>query len=97
MDKIHKNSSSRSDITFEKCNILCILFTDDLVLLSSNKSDLQYALNWFSDTCLDAGIKISMAKTEIMCCQGTLSSVFSKQMEYLSSRWRSLSILESHF
>ena len=35
-------------------------------MLSSNKSDLQYALDQFSYACLDAGMKISMAKTEIM-------------------------------
>ena len=42
-------------------------FADDLALLSSNKSGFQYLLNRFSDACLDAGKKISTAKTEIMC------------------------------
>ena len=36
-------------------------------MLSSNKNDLQYTLDQFSYACLDAGLKISMAKTEIMC------------------------------
>ena len=73
MDKIDKNSSSSSGVTFGKC-IVCIvfsvrhlLFADDLALLSSNKSDLQYALDRFSDACLGAGMKISTAKIEIMC------------------------------
>ena len=35
--------------------------------LSSNISYRQYALDRFSDACLNAGIKISTAKTEIMC------------------------------
>ena len=67
MDKIDKNSFSSSGVTFGECIVWFLLFADDLALLSSNKSDLQYALDRFSDTCLDAGIKISMAKTEIMC------------------------------
>ena len=66
MDKIDKDSSS-SDITFRECNVQCLLFADDLALLSLNKIDLQYALDWFSDACLDAGMKISIAETEIIC------------------------------
>ena len=44
-----------------------LLFADDLALLTSNKSDLQYALDRFSNACLDVGMKIGTAKTEIMC------------------------------
>ena len=66
MDKIDRDSSFSSGVTFEECNVQCLLFADDLALLSLNKSDLQYALDWFSDACLDAEIKISAAKTEIM-------------------------------
>ena len=67
VDKIDRYSSSSSGIKFGKCNVHCLLFTNDLALLSSNKSDLQHALDWFSDACLDAGMKISTIKTEIMC------------------------------
>ena len=67
MDKIEKDSFSSSGITFGECNIWRLLLTDDFALLSSNKNDLQYALDWFYDTCLKAEMKISMAKTEIMC------------------------------
>ena len=56
-------SSSSSGITFGECNVWHLLLADDLALLSSNKSDFQYALYQFSDACLDAGMKISMAKT----------------------------------
>ena len=66
MDKIDRDSSSSSSIIFGEYNVWCLLFADDLALLSLNKSDLQYALDRFSDACLDAGIKISTAKTEIM-------------------------------
>ena len=62
-----QNSSSSSSVTFGECNVWRLLFADDLVLLSSNISDLQYALDRFFDTCLDAGMKISTTKTEIMC------------------------------
>ena len=67
MDKIDKYNSSSSGITFGECNVQHLQFADDLALLSSNKSVLQYALDWFYDACLDAGMKISTAKTEIMC------------------------------
>ena len=67
MDKIHEDTSSSSGITFGKCNVCRSLFADDLALLSSNKSDLQYALDRFSDAWLDADMKICTAKTEIMC------------------------------
>ena len=56
-----------SGVTFEECNARRLLFANDFVLLISNKSDFQYALDRFSDAFLDAGIKISTAKTEIMC------------------------------
>ena len=67
MDKIDKDSFSSSGVLFKVCNVWFLLFADDLVMLSLNKSDLQYVLDQFSDACLDAGMKISMAKTEIMC------------------------------
>ena len=67
MDKIDKDSSSNSGVTFGECNVRRLLFADDLALLSSNKSDLHYELNRFSDACLNVGMKISTAKTEIMC------------------------------
>ena len=67
MDKIDRDSSSSSGVIFGKCNAWYLLFADDLALLSSNKSDLKYSFNRFSDPCLDAGMKISMGKTEIMC------------------------------
>ena len=65
-DKTDKDSSSCSGITFGECNGWCLLFANDHALLSSNISDLQYALDQFSDACLDADMKINMAKTEIM-------------------------------
>ena len=67
MDKIDRDSFSSSGATFGECNVRRLLFADDLALLSSNKSDLQYVLDRFSDTYLDAGMKISTAKTESMC------------------------------
>ena len=67
MDKIDKDSFSSSGVTVGECNVRRLLFADDLALLSSNKSDFQHALDRFSDARLDAGIKISTAKIEIMC------------------------------
>ena len=44
-DMMKKDSSSSSGVTFREFNLRRLLFADDLALLSSNKSDLQYALN----------------------------------------------------
>ena len=82
MDKTDRDSFFSTSITFVERNVRCLMFAVDLALLSSNKNDLQCALYWFSAVCLDAGMKISTAKTEITCVyQGTLTSVFSIQME----------------
>ena len=66
MDRIDKNSSGRG-VTIGDCSVRRLLFADDLALLSSSRSDLQEALDRFSDACSDAGMKISTVKTEIMC------------------------------
>ena len=55
MDKIDKDSSFSSGVTFGECNVWRQLFADDFALLSSNKSDLQYVLNRFFGACLDTG------------------------------------------
>ena len=67
MDKKDKDSSSISGVTLGECNVRHLLFADNLALLSSNKSDVRYALDRFFDACLDAGMKISTAKTVITC------------------------------
>ena len=88
INKIDKESSSSSGITFRECNVRCLLFADDLALLSLSKSDLHYALDLFSDACLNAEMKISTAKTEIMClskhpvqCSFQTNGITLKQME----------------
>ena len=47
MDKIDKDNSSSSGVIFGKCNVRRLLFADDLVLLCSNKSDLNMHLIGF--------------------------------------------------
>ena len=65
MEKIDRDSSSHSGITLGT-NVWHLVFADDLTFLSLKESILQYALDWFFDACLDAGIKISTIKTEII-------------------------------
>ena len=55
MDKIDRDGSPNSGVTFGECNVRRLLFADEFALLSLNKSDLQYALDRFSDACLDVG------------------------------------------
>ena len=97
MDKTDKDSSSSNGFTFGEFDVRRLLFADNLTLLRLNKGDLQYALDRFSDACLDAGIKISTAKTEIMClsrhpvqCSFQTNGVTLKQI-------KKFSILESYF
>ena len=49
--------------TIGNCKISRLLF---LVLLSSTESCLQRTLNSFTDACNTAGMKISMAKAEVL-------------------------------
>ena len=67
MDEIHRDISSSSGVTFGECNVRRLLFADDIALLTSNKSNLQYAPDRLPDACLNAGMKTNMAVTEIMC------------------------------
>ena len=81
MDKINKDIFSSSGVTFGECNVRRLMFADNLALLNSNKSDLEDALKRLSDACLDAGMKISTAKTEIMCMsRHPVPVFFFKQM-----------------
>ena len=75
MDTMDKDSSCTSVITFGEFNVCRLLFADHLALFSLNKSDLQYGLDWFSDACLEAGMKISTAKT--VCLGQKLASLHS--------------------
>ena len=65
MNWIDKCSQADECATIGNCKISCLLFADDLVLLSSTESGLQRALQSFADACNTAGMKISTAKIEI--------------------------------
>ena len=65
MNWIDKFSQADECATIENCKISCLLFADDLVLLSSIESGHQLALNSYADACNTAGMKISTAKTEV--------------------------------
>ena len=66
MNWIDKCSQAVECAMIGKCKISCLLFTDDLVLLSSTESGLQRALHSFADAGNTAGMKISTAKTEVL-------------------------------
>ena len=67
MDKIDKNSGPHGGVQIGECSIRRLLFADDLVMLDSTESGLQQALDRFSTSCRNAGMKISTSKTEVMC------------------------------
>ena len=88
VDKINRDSASSNGIAFGECNVQCLLVADDLALLTLIESDCQYALDLFSNACLDSGIKIGMARTEIIClsrhpvqCSFQTNGVKLQQME----------------
>ena len=66
MNWIDKCSQADECATIGNCKISCLLFADDLVLLSFTESGLQRALNSFADACNTAGMKINTAKTEVL-------------------------------
>ena len=66
MNWIDKCSEAHECATIGIYKISCLLFADDLVLLSSTESGLQRALNSFADACDTAKMKISTAKTEVL-------------------------------
>ena len=66
MNWIDKCSQADECATIGNRKISYLLFTDDLVLLSSSESGLQRALNSFADACNTARMKVSTAKTEIL-------------------------------
>ena len=66
MNWIDKCSQADECATIGNCKISCLLFADDLVLLSSTESGLQRALNSFADASNTGGMKISTAKTEVL-------------------------------
>ena len=62
MDKL---SQTNECVTIGKCKISRLLFTDDLVLLTSTESGLQHSLNGYAAACNIAGMKIRTLKTEV--------------------------------
>ena len=66
MNWIDKYSQAHECATIGNCKISCLLFADDLVLLSSTESGLQRALNSFADACNTAGMKNKHGKTEVL-------------------------------
>ena len=84
MNWIDKLSQTDECVTIGRCKIRGLLFRDDLVLLASLESGLQYALNGFSAACDIAGMKISTSKTKILrLSRNPVGVVSLKQLEKL--------------
>ena len=66
MNWIDKFSQADEFAKIGNRKISCLLFADDLVLLSSTESGLQRALNSFADACDTARMKMGTAKTEVL-------------------------------
>ena len=66
MNWIDKCSQADECVSIGNCKISRLLFADDLVPLSSTGSGIQRALNSCADAYDTAGMKISMAKTDVL-------------------------------
>ena len=93
MEKIDRDNSSSSGVTFGECNVRSMLFVNDFALLSSNKSDLQYALDRFPDACLDATSKSSRQRGRMVkapCSSSTWSRFKTYSRYYVVSLGKTL-------
>ena len=93
MEKMDRNSSSSSAVTFGECNVRPMLFVNDIALLSSNKSDLQYALDRFPDACFDATSKSSRQRgrmVKAVCSSSTWSRFKTYSRYYVVSLGKTL-------
>ena len=77
--------------------ISSLLFANGLVLLFSTESGLQRALNSIVDACHTAGMKISLAKTEILHlsrnpdqCELQVNGATLKQVREVQVSWGSI-------
>ena len=61
----------------------CLLYADDLMILSENKEDMQKALNELSSYCKSWKLKINMNKSKIMCLNETVNPNVHIDNEYL--------------
>ena|SRR5688572_24975606 len=66
MDWIDRRSRGDECVTLGESRIGRLLFADDLVILGQSESDLQHALDRFAAVCDEAGMKISVSKTEVV-------------------------------
>jgi len=67
MNWIDSHSRVDKDVTVWSSRIDCLLFVDDLVLLTSSEQGLQHSFDQFSAACYKTGMKISTKKTDAFC------------------------------
>jgi len=91
MNWIESHSWIGKVVAVSNCNIRRLLFANDLVLLASFEQGLQHALHWFSAACDQAGMKISIKKTEVLCLYRNLIQCMLKVSSNTvhCSRWSS--------
>ena len=66
MDRISVRSQVVEGVRFSDLWIPSLLFADDVVLLASLNSDLQFSLRRFAAKCQVAGMRINTSKSEAM-------------------------------
>ena len=66
MDRICRCSQAAEGFKFGGLWIPSLVFTDDMVMLTSLNSYLQLALGWFATECEAAGMRIITSKFEAM-------------------------------
>jgi exonuclease III len=71
MDWIARRSQGCEGVRIGDQKIRHLLFADDLVLFGSSEANLQHALEKFAAACVEAGMKISVAKSEALVLSRT--------------------------
>ena len=65
-DLVNSLKEGSQGITIEELVIVCLLYADDLVLISESEEDLQNMLNIVHDWCLKWRMKVNVSKSKIV-------------------------------
>ena len=72
-----------SPAKYHDISVSCLLYADDLIILSESKEGMQKALNKLSSYCKSWKLKINMNKSKIMCLNETVNPNIHIDNEYL--------------
>ena len=72
-------SNSPDPVVINNKNVECLLYADDVVIMSSSHIGLQYKLNKLQAFCNDWGIDVNLSKTKAM--------IFNKTGKFIKEKF----------